>query len=209
MAFTPLGATSNLATGPGPACGLNLGATSALNYPRGVPFLAWVSMTDIGGCEIFAAPQQVQRPRQMIPVYTSSGLFTMTQAAAPTANGDDVWCMASPPTVDYAVRLIQPAAVVEQRSQVQAFAVATLDAFGQPLLAPTAAQLVPLPQPLLWTAVGPTPQPGANPWESYVSSYPTWSASDANCSGNPSIAFASNGLGTGESRDSVQMLVVY
>jgi hypothetical protein len=206
----PLSQTSNLATGGGPACGLNPGAPAALNYPRGVPFLAWVWMTSIGGCEILAVPQQVQRPQRMIPVYTAAGLFTMTQVAASTANGDDVWCMASPPTVDYAVRLIQPAAVVEQRSQVQAFAVSGLDAFGQPLSAPTATQLVPLPQPPLWTVVGPTPQPGTNPWESYVSTYPAWSASDsANCGGNPSIAFASNSLGTGESRDSVKMLVVY
>lgn len=191
-------------------CGLNPVAYSMLNVPQGVPFLAWVWSTPTGQCQILAADNTPEPRQRMIPLYTSAGLFTMTRATDPPTNGgDDLWCMVNPPALNYAVRLIQPAAVVEARSQVQAFAVSALDAFGQPLSAPTAAQLVPLAAPPLWTVMGPTPQPGANPWASYVEMYPMWSASDDGCSGNPSVAFAGNSLGTGESRDAVQVLVVF
>jgi hypothetical protein len=188
-------------TYPRSGCIVSPVAAVLLNIPRAGGFFAWIWSDDAGGCHIQAVVPGAPKQRQLIPVYTGSGLFSMALAASQPPDGSQLWCLVNPPITDYPTRLILPAAVSEIRTQVQGF--------PTPNFTPTPEQLLPQPEAPLWTIVSPAPQPGSTPWPSYVVSYPIWNPADSGCSGNPSLAFAPNGLGTGEARLSVQVAIVF
>lgn len=193
----PFPPSGPLASGAGGTiCYLDPQAAAA-SFTRG-PFLALVWYTPFSSCQI-ESYQGADRPRQLIPLYTTSSLITMSLSTLQTT-GIEVWCMTNPPTIDYPIRLIVPAAVREQRTQAQ-----TIVSGSQGQIVATG----PINETPIWTPVNPVPQPGSTPWAAYIVTYPLWNAQDPTCSGNPSIAFTSNSLTLGEVRTGVQVLVVF
>lgn len=190
--FAPTGPQGPInLNGPGTTCSMSPMGTAILQ--RNGPFLAMISGSNLR-CNIeLYIPKPPSNSILVPPLYKSSSLEVLLPTvpipltpSGPQGPSPDKWCYAGNEPA-YGVRLILPAAVIENRTQAR-FKAGTFDADpSQPV------DVLP-PMMGLVNVLG--------------SNYPQWNRQDPACANKPSLTFAPNSLGTGQVRVSAQILVI-